>query len=237
MRQGKLFACLCIFGLMVAGVARADSITYVTPTGSSTSGGSVDASATFTTNNNGTISITLTDLQANPTDVAQLISDLDFTLSGGLTSGTLASSSGQQITVNSGGTYTLGSTTSTPWILNDNVNGGLQLTALAGAGQPKGLIIGPPGTGGTYSNANGSIAANKAHNPFINQSATFLLDVSGVTVNTMIDSAIFSFGTTAGINVDGTPNTPVVPEPSSLVLLGTGLLLLAGAFKAKHLVA
>jgi hypothetical protein len=228
-------AVLCVFGLIAAASSRADTITFATPSGSSTSGGAVDASATFVTGD-GTIGITLTDLQANPTDVAQLISDLDFTLSNGATSGTLASSSGQQITVQSGGTYTLGNTGSTGWGLNDNVNGGLQLDALGYVG-PKSLIIGPPGSGGVYSNANGSIAGNAGHNPFLNQSATFLLAVTGVTVNTAIDSAVFSFGTTSGINVDGDPNTPVVPEPPSLLLLGTGLLVLAGAFKTKLLLA
>jgi hypothetical protein len=183
--------------------------------------------------------ITLTDLQANPTSVGQLISDLNFTLSNGATSGTLASSSGQQITVNSGGTFTLGSTVATGWGLNDNVSGGLQLDALGYVG-PAGLIIGPPSSGGTYSNAKGSIAGNGPHNPFIDGTATFLLDIGGVTANTMINSAVFSFGTAAGVNVDGIPQTsivPVIPEPPSLLLLGTGLLFLAGAFKAKYLLA
>ena len=239
MRKEMLYVlCLCVFGLLFAAAASADTITYVTPTGSTTSGGAVDASATFVTGD-GTVAITLTDLQANPKDVAQLISDLDFTLSNGATFGTLASISGQEITVNSDGSTTLGGTSPTHWFLNNNVSGGLQLDAL-GHGHPKDLIIGPSGSGGMYTNAKGSIAGNGPHNPFIDGTATFLVDVAGVTVNTAIDSAVFSFGTSTKkpINVDGTPQqTPVVPEPPSLVLLGTGLLVLAGAFKAKLLVA
>ncbi len=91
-----------------------------------------------------------------------------------------------------------------------------------------------------YSNANGSIAGNGPHNPFTDGTATFLLDVSGVTMSTNVDSAVFSFGTTPGIDVSGIPQTsivPVIPEPPSLLLLGTGLLFLAGAFKAKLLLA
>src|SRR5689334_13567325 len=110
-----LAACALISAL--SATSRADTITFVTPNGSSTSGGPVNASATFTTSA-GQISITLTDLLANPTDVAQLISDLSFTLSNGAATGTLASSSGQQLTVNSNGSFSLGSTIATGWGLN-----------------------------------------------------------------------------------------------------------------------
>jgi hypothetical protein len=200
-------------------IAHANVFTFVTPAGSTTSGGPVSASATLTTGA-GTVSITLTDLQANPTDVAQLISDLDFVLSNGATTGTLASSSGQQINVAANGTLTLGSTGSTGWGLNNNVGGGLQLDALGFIG-PAGLIIGPPGAGGVYTNANASIAGNGPHNPFLNQTATFVVNVAGVTGLTNITSATFSFGTVPGINVPGVPTTPPVPEPSSLVLGAT----------------
>ena len=59
-------------------------------------------------------------------------------------------------------------------------------------------------------------------------------------MSTNVDSAVFSFGTAPGIDVSGIPQTsivPVIPEPPSLLLLGTGLLFLAGAFKAKLLLA
>jgi hypothetical protein len=45
----------------------------------------------------------------------------------------------------------------------------------------------------------------------------------------------FKAQTSEGITLD--PATPVVPEPPSLLLLGTGLLILAGAFKTKLLLA
>ena len=206
--------------IVASGSARADQVTYITPSGSLAGGQPVDASAVFTTGN-GTLSITLTDLQANPTSVVQLISDLDFTLSNGATVGTLVSSSAQEITVNSNGTFTLGSTVSTGWALN-TFGGGLQLNVLGTPTGPSHLIIGPPDGSNLYSNANGSIAGNGPHNPFLDQSATFILDIAGVTGDTSVTSATFSFGTTAGIDVPGTPVS--TPEPGSISLLLSGML-------------
>ncbi|HEY1458524.1 MAG TPA: PEP-CTERM sorting domain-containing protein, partial [Casimicrobiaceae bacterium] len=209
----------------VALQASANVFTFATPTGSMVPvDGAVNASATVTTGA-GTVTISLTDLLANPTSVGELISDFDFVLSGGQTTGTLTSSSGQQITVAGNGTTTLGSTGSTGWGLNSNVAGGLQLDALGFVG-PAGLILGPPGAGGVYTNANPSIAGNGPHNPFLNQTATFTVTVAGVTTNSNITSATFSFGTTAGVNVPGVLQLPSgkIPEPASIALLGIGLL-------------
>jgi hypothetical protein len=213
---------------LLALAANANTITYVTPTGSNPGGGAVDAYATFVTGS-GTVSITLGNLEANPTDVAQLISDLSFTLSGGQTSGTLASSSGQEITVNKNpNTYTLGSTVSTGWDLT-----GLTLDVLGSSTAPSHLIIGPSGSGGLYSDANGSIAGNGPHNPFLNQTATFVIDVSGVTDASSVDSATFSFGTTEGqYTVTGTPGQP----PQSIPDGGTTALLLGAALSSLGLI-
>jgi len=207
--------------LLMTSPLNAATITYVTPSGSSTSGGAVNASALFNTTA-GALTVTLTNLQPNITDVAQALSDLNFTFSNGLTTGTLTSSSGQQVTIAANGTTTLGPTTSTGWGLNNNVSGGLQLNALGFVG-PAGLIVGPPGPGGVYTNANGSIAGNGPHNPFINQTATFTISNAAITAATLITSAVFSFGTTAGINVTGVPSTNPVPLPGALPLFATGL--------------
>lgn len=216
----KKLASLCATVAAVTAVTaaiptQASTITFATPAGSTTGGQPVNASATLTTGA-GTVNITLTDLQANPTSVVQTISDLEFTLSNGATTGTLTSSSGQQINVAANGTFTLGATTSTGWGLNNNVGGGLQLDALGFIG-PAGLIIGPPDASSVYSNANGSIAGNGPHNPFINQTAAFLVAVAGVTASTTITGVTFSFGTTPGGNlVVGSP----VPLPGAIALLG-----------------
>ena len=127
MTKSVWIGALLLVGAIGASTAHADTVTFDTPPGSTTSGGAVDATATFTTGN-GTLSITLTNLLANPTDVAQLLSDLSFTLSNGATTGTIASSSGQEITVNNNGTFSTGSTVDTGWALNSTATG-LQLDA------------------------------------------------------------------------------------------------------------
>jgi hypothetical protein len=204
---------------MVAPV-HAGSITYVTPSGSSTTGGPVDAKASFTTGQ-GSLTITLVNLLANPKDVAQALSDLSFTVGNGTLSGaSQSSSSGQEITIAKGGSFSLGSTGATGWAFSNSGGGTTGLLNVLGTPiGPAHLIIGPPGSGGTYSNANGSIVGNKPHNPFLNQVATFTLNASGITAATTITSATFSFGTTKGINVHGV----AVPEPSSLVLSMTAI--------------
>lgn len=214
-----------VFLLASCLAASAATITYDANT--TLGGNPIDATATFVTNDNGTLDITLTDLQANPTTVAQLISDLDFKLSNGATSGTLHSSSGQEITVNSDGTFSLGSTVATGWALN-SISGGLQLDVLGTTTAPRHLIIGPPG-GATYHDKTGagSIAGNGPHNPFLDGTAMFTLDVPGVTSATTVTSAIFSFGTSSDCDLctaPGTPrNNPTVPEPGTYVMIAVGL--------------
>jgi hypothetical protein len=235
--SGLALACLAL-GWVVAPV-HAELITYVTPSGTTVPAGPVNASATFTTSAN-TLTIDLNDLLANPQNVGQLLSDLSFTLGNGgsLTGSTETGASSSTITVAKDGSFTgptaiSGVTTvGWPFAVNSATAGTLDVLAAGGAG-PSQLIIGPPDAGNTYSAANGSIAGNKPHNPFLFESATFTITGTGITADTTITSATFSFGATSGVTVGG---VPVVPEPSSLVLAlcGIGVAGLVGSYRSRR---
>jgi len=215
--------------LVASPFASAATITFSTAPGSSVAGGSVSASATFTTTG-GLLTITLTDLLANPTDAGQLVSDVDFSLSDALSGTTTFGSSASQITINGDGTTTAGPTASTGWAFGGLAGGGFTICVICPVGSglstsgPAREIIGP----GPYTNANGSIAGNGPHNPFLNQFATFTVANSAITANTTVSNVVFSFGTVPGVNVPGTSDGgggggSAVPEPTSTVLLGSGL--------------
>jgi len=213
---------------MLATTAHAGLFTFQTAAGATESGGNpVSASANITTGA-GTMTITLNNLLVNPTTVAQNLSDFSFVLSGTTSLGSLGTNTGQEITVAANGTAITGGTVATGWIFSSPSAGSYLLDVLgAGGAGPEHTIIGLPGAGGIYTNANGSIAGNDPHNPFLNQSATFTLNINGVTTNTTVSNVLFSFGTVSGNNVPGGGNNnSTVPEPVSLSLVGGGLLAL-----------
>ena len=219
--------------LALASAALGSTITFI-GSGTSSGGNAEDASAIFVTGA-GTVTVTLNNLLSNPTDVAQNLSDLFFTLSNGATSGTLTASAGTALTVNSGGSYTVGASVSTGWDLT-TMGTSLVLNVLGTPVGPAHTIIGASSNGtfvgGTYSNANGSIAGNGPHNPFLESGTTFTISVPTVTASTTITAATFSFGTTAGNTLAGTP-TSSVPEPTTTALLGMGLIA-TGALRIRR---
>jgi len=184
------------------------------------------------------LTVTLENLVSNIHDAGQVLSDLQFSLSTGGTA-SLFSSSGQEVTVNSGGSKTTGSTVSTGWgfgtlsgglILCDVCPGGVSFQTNPSA-TPSHTII---PTASSYPNANKSIAGNGPHNPFLDGTVSFTIDDSLFTANTTVDSAVFSFSTASGVDVTGVPNTPGVPEPVSLALTGAGLVGLVGSMRLKR---
>jgi hypothetical protein len=209
----------------------AATITFATMPGSTVGDGAVDAEVTFTPGA-GSLVITLTDLLANPKSAGQLISDLQFSLSSSSTP-MLSGSSANLVTVNGdGSTTSAGTGVTTGWGFG-TFGGGFILCVICPDGlsqgpsaQPTQEIIGP----GPYTTANGSIAGNNGHNPFIDQSATFTISDSAITANTTVSDVTFSFGTTFGAGNSTSPGiglSPTVPEPTTYALCAAGLLGLA----------
>jgi len=224
---------LAVFGILALthGTAKADPIAVCTGPGCSTTNvsGSIVAG-------NGTITITLNNnlTNAQVTSVIQNISGVYFQASGynGGAVSLFQSNSTQSTSINGSGTATLGGAVNpTGWAAGHS---GSTITICVvcafGVGPtagPEQTIIGGTGSG-AYANANGSIAGNDPHNPFLAGTVTFTLIVPGVTVNSTFSNVVIQFGTTAT-----PPETQEVPEPASMLLLGSGLIGAAASFRKR----
>jgi hypothetical protein len=225
MTQNRLgIAALAIILGLNGAPARA-GFTFITPSGSSTTDGPVNAQAIFDVSNN-QVKVTLTNFQANPTADGQLISGISFTVAGASGSGSLTTANNGLIsTINtSNGTYTTPGTSDplTRWTATETGTS-IDLTTLSG-GSPNRLIIGPDSAGGfsgagLYSNANASI---NNRNPSVLGTATFIITVPGVTTpgpqDMPISNVVFEFGT----GPSRVTAQAAVPEPTSIVMAGTG---------------
>ena len=216
-----VLAFACSFGQM----AQAGLISYVTPTGSTTSGGSVSGEADFTLGS-GTLTLTLTNFTADPTADSQTINGITFNISGA-SSETLTSKLGKTATITKGSAASNISSnpvTLTHWGATETGTK-IDLNTLTGE-QPNELIIGPGGAGGIYNSANNSISN---HGPSVLDTATFTFNITGVTASSTLSNVVLDFGTASGSNTVALQQstTAAVPEPSSLALLGVGGIVMA----------
>jgi hypothetical protein len=227
--------------LAIAGAMHASTFNFSTPSGAKDVNGvdPVAASALFTVSG-GTITITLNNLEANPTEDAQILDALTLqinnqTIPTGATI-TLSMAETEFIKVNSTETFTQVTTNLPAWNLSDSVVGstvdlsfcnakvtGTNCTS-AGTKALEGGIIGAPGSGSKYSNANSTIKGSTA-NPYIFEDAVFTIKLSSGTFNLNQGSytnLLFGYGDASGQYKAVVGDTP---EPSSFWMMAAALAI------------
>jgi hypothetical protein len=195
----------------------------------SADGNPLSASATFMTDA-GFIDVTLANLVGadDIRDIGQSISDLFFKLSNPEGAFSSASASGQLGNVESGGLvkYTGGS----PGRFVAQGGGSITISANtitleAGGGQSAELILPYIADGGQFANANASLSL---FNPNTIGLATFGIHLAGVTIDTTVTAARFSFGVGPDTFLDGqcveNCGRTNIPEPASLAIFGPALV-------------
>jgi hypothetical protein len=201
-----------------------------------TNGDPVDATALFGINSSGYLTLTLSNLESSIVDVGQAVTGIEFNLSvsdSGITSHSQPTSSGDVVQVGSGGSVTdngIGSLAAY-WTASTSLH---EVLLNVFGGQPNGSILGPE-TGQSYPDANGSIAGNGPHNPFVDGTATFtfadLGNFSSYNLASIVSAVEIEFGTT-GTDYLSTGQVPVAtPEPGSILLAVTGLALMGARLR------
>jgi hypothetical protein len=212
--------CLVALGCSVAAQASISTYLFNIPN-------EAEAIITVSTNQ---ITVTLKDLYVNPNSVADNLSAFWFTTSVTPT-GTpgIASSSADSIDIAGNGAFTDLGNIAPYWALT-RVSAVTKLDDLTGAAAgPANTIVGAPNAGNIYAAGGGSLDGNNPHNPFLNQTATWTLNETGITSATTISGVHFQFGTTDGSNTFAGTQV-LTPEPASagLFILGGICLLVTG---------
>lgn len=245
MRSISRFLCLCAFAMS----SHAASVTYwVSGTATSTAGSfaPVNASVSFETLTD-MVRVTIMNNIVGASKDIQAVAAVNFRLSTGQTSGSIASQSGLVRNIASDGTWTAGSPANFSdasynghWSLvagagvTSGLSNSLDLSTLNG-GNPSLTIFGRSTGASANCCYNAYGAPNKAvtkHNPYLatdGQAVIFNLLVPGVTIGTTIlpgsSQVRFFFGTDRSAFLDGTDS----PEPGTFVLIGLGLAVAAYA--------
>jgi hypothetical protein len=215
-----LSAFVGIAAILVATAAHAQVLSWMTPAGASIAGNAVNARADFL-EANGTLTITLTDLQKNPRSDTQLISGISFNLSGLNGSGAVVTlNKGNISTIQSNGSYAAGTSDSlSRWQANKS-GSNINLNIFSG-GQPNRQIIGPDSQGGFTGAGSYGNPSVFNHEPVVLGSASFVLTIPGITTPSTIGGVSFQFGTDPMSNflsATVAPNSVASPEPGGMAL-------------------
>ena len=229
-RQLVAVACIALAG------ATAEAGTVYAGSGSTISGSGgrpVAAEAEFTFGA-GSVTIRLTNTTEHTVAVSELLTGLQFDFVPAVGTVTLSAATAAAVhTVVSGGSFTTATNVDlldAPHPKNSGTGPTWELATgsslqLKWKPDPNYAILGPTESGGTYSQANSSIAGNGPHNPFVGQTAVFTLTASGISAGSIVENVVFFFGTNMESSIS---SQAVVPLPSS-VLMGLGLMSGLGA--------
>ena len=219
----------------------ANTFIFATANGATESGLPVSVTATFDIEPT-YMTVTVQNLQANPTAVDQALAFVTFGIAANVTGMTFTSSAKEAtINGNTPGDYSTTAAAPTQWYDSGtgslptligfcDINGG---SCLGQGGQWPGMtLIGPPNGSNAYSSANGSLT-NGAHNPFLWETESFTITGTGMPSNSIapstITNVVFGFGTSGNENQTGVflSESASTPEPGPAILLVSGVALLA----------
>jgi hypothetical protein len=229
MRKTTVFPILLI-AMASAGFA---STSYSLPGGQQDSGNNpVSASAILSLSLVGStevLTVTVENNTVNQSSDGENITGIELNINSHITGGSLVSSYApiDLIDITSKTAVgTLGPGAMSNWNSSTSLSE-LTLTTI-GSGPPSYGIIGFPGSGGVYSNANGSLTNNASKQPYAQEEAVFTVDLTGSNITlSSISGVEIGFGTQGNNYINASVVTNIAtPEPGTAWFVVTGISMI-----------